>query len=67
MELLDNQAILCHIFPQKIDKTKEENMGYKKVDKTVSFAELSLFSSAPIFALTIWESFRSLPAAKDKQ
>ena len=30
---------------EKKIKNREGNMGYKKVDKTVSFAELSLLSS----------------------
>jgi hypothetical protein len=45
LELLDNQAISCHISSQKIATAKERNMGYKKVDTTVSFAELSLLRS----------------------
>jgi IS5 family transposase len=36
---------MCHISPWEIATEKERNMGYKKVDKTVSFAELSLLSS----------------------
>jgi hypothetical protein len=45
LDLVDNQAILCHISSQKIGNAKERNMGYKKVDKTVNFAELSLLRS----------------------
>jgi hypothetical protein len=37
--------ILCHISPQKTDPAQERTMGYKKPEKTISFAELSLLSS----------------------
>jgi transposase, IS5 family len=45
LKFLYNQAILCHSSPHKPDHTQEGTMGYKKMDKTFSFAELTLRKS----------------------